>query len=228
MNKFTKVLALSAFGLTGIYASGVCTSTGGGVANGGQALVIYNSLSSGGDFNNITMSNGVTLAQDTLGTCTIGSITFSNFQVSGVGPFNLNTPFFFEAQIDPTAGIDFTYTNLNGADIELEFEVSPGVTVAILNNGTSTSVTENICSNNPGLPGTTCTSLLPGGTLNSNSLNPSVIGAVTPNSVDWVLKDITGGSDVNQVFGPEPMTMSLMGAGLLGLGLIGRKLRRRK
>jgi hypothetical protein len=221
MKKILMVAALGALSSMGLFAANTCSGPGAS----GTSLVIY-SQTTGGDVNGATISNNTLLTADSSGSCTVNGFTFSNFDVYGVGTFTPSTPFFLSAVIDGN-GIDFLYTNLGSSDIELEFEISPGITNMTLNDGSATSVTENICSNQPTLPGLTCTSVS-GGTFNVTSVNPTT--SVTVNggadSSVWVVKDITGGSDLNQTVAPEPMTMSLMGFGLLGLGIFGRRFRK--
>jgi hypothetical protein len=50
--------------------------------------------------------------------------------------------------------------------------------------------------------------------------------AVLPAGTDFVYKDVNGVSEFAQTVVPEPMTLSMMGIGLLGLGLLRRRARK--
>jgi hypothetical protein len=107
-------------------------------------------------------------------------------------------------------------------DIQMTFQITPGVGSVLLETGPGTSITELLCADPTG----------PGGSCASGALNVSVLFAtnggvsfslVDPAATDYVFKDIAGGSGFAQTFVPEPMTLSLMGAGLLAIGYFGRK-----
>ena len=172
----------------------------------------------------------------TIGSCTIGVLTFSNFDWSlasgSGGPVALSG-------LIPSNGLNFT-PNMNGAgDLHFTFSVSaaPGnvITAFLTNNGLGgTFVQEKVCSapfTNPQLNGTCAATTLANfgaasGVTTSGNLS-------TPQSTIWVWKDIFSDASghltsFDQSFSsttvtPEPMTLSMMGAGLLALGLVRRK-----
>ena len=169
--------------------------------------------------------------------CDLGGYTFSDWTLvlaSGF-PGTSNT---FIMNFGPGTGVsgglvtlDFSFTGLTpGQDIRLFYSISPGIlgmTLGVSGNG-SANVGETICSasNQTGLtcpPGTTLANF--GATANS-----LVTASVTFAAKDWVGKDITAGSaanstlsEISQSIIPEPMTLTLFGAGLLGLGALGRR-----
>lgn len=230
MKRIMVAIALGALSSSAIFAVGACT--GPNTTNGGNTLTIYDSMPSGGDINNVVISNGTLLPVDTIGTCVVAGSTFSNFQVdAGVG-FANNTPFNLGLTVT-TNQATFQYTNLGTGEIELFFQVSPGITFLTLDNGTSTTITENVCSasiTSPP-PNTTCQSGTQLAQLMTNGQGNSTDGPVSIGSVttDFIVKDITGGGSNTDNFGssgvPEPMSLSLMGIGLLGIGLLGRRAR---
>lgn len=202
---------------------GFATSTCSGPGLNGSALNVYSSSSAGGDVNNAVIANGTVLSPDTVGSCAIDGSVFSNFQVIGATGFSGTIP--FNLTIAPIGdGLEFHYTNLGVGDMELFYTISPGITSMTL-GATGASITENICSA-PTLG--TSTSCSEGDFLGTLQVNGTTITEATikldSSEVDYVAKDITGGSDNFQIISgvetPEPMSLSLMGAGLLGLGLL--------
>jgi hypothetical protein len=164
--------------------------------------------------------------------CSIGSYTFSNFYVFGQ---TINTPFVsgvngfnFSVSNPGTGVLELDYSNIGTSDIQVSFQISPGV-VGMTLKGVTSQVTEVICatpaSNSAANNNAGCSPAI-----NSSPLFVTVGGsafsAVTAANKDYVFKDILGGSENQQVLTPEPVTFSLMGVGLLGLGLIGRRIRK--
>jgi hypothetical protein len=170
---------------------------------------------------------GMTSVSDTGFSCTEGIYTFSNFQLFGdtvpttVSNFSLS----LGPATNAAAGVlGFGYTDLdtNGDDFLVTFQIMPGVGSIVLNSG-ATSVTETICSV------ATSPSTCPGVVLNKSPLSgnnttmPTASSLVTIAGTDFVVDDITGGSNITNNIVPEPVTFSLMGLGLLAIGLAGRK-----
>jgi hypothetical protein len=170
------------------------------------------------------------------GTCSMEGYTFSNFDVYSQSGFATGNTLSLTVTIDSggTEGLLAIAYGVNPGDpidVVVTYEITPGVTQMELENGSASSVTENICSALGGTYGenTTCASaadtLAP--QLNTYSSGPttdsvSVMAALE----DIVTKDVSGGSEIYQFVAPEPMTFSLMGIGLLGIGLVGRRFRK--
>jgi hypothetical protein len=139
-------------------------------------------------------------------------------------------------QTTSSDGIEFnpnlSYVGGVSSDLELEFQVvGPVNGVSLSFNGTGTGfVNEVVCTTFMSLgfcgsDGNTGTLLA---TLNVTSGNQTESAIFAGQSEVWIYKDINSGnapfSEVSQAYStPEPMTLSLMGAGLLGLGLLGRR-----
>ena len=176
--------------------------------------------------------------------CTIGTETFSNFTVSTTG------------QLMPTiVGLATAGTGMFGSDADLEFQFSAvftspsdigdllinyevtgglyGVDAVIQGVGTGTvSMLETVCS--VAFVGPAC----PVGATTYSMTVTSTNGATATNAIQFadlgtafIKKDISfNGASTSEIQNsqlvPEPMTFSLMGAGLLGLGLLGRRLRK--
>lgn len=157
--------------------------------------------------------------------CTVfgGSTTFNNFSLIANVGFPGNTAFSMGLTVLTNAAtgvLDFGYTLLTGGeDIRLNFSITPGtsgITLASLSSG----VTETICDSAGISMGACAGSVIGTGSVTAGHSTFIAVGA---SSVDWVTKDIAGGSEMLQAIAPEPMTLTLLGAGLLGLGALGRR-----
>ena len=178
----------------------------------------------------VSFGDGTTA--DLTGSCVIGGDTFSDFSITGN---NGVVPTTMSASVSTSGNtLIFGYTGISStADVYWQFEITGSPIIDIILQGGSTSqVIETVCDST--FTGEGCNGNVLNITANSTSTNGSnVTVAIGPNSdcsegncTYWVNKDVTGGSGFNQTIVPEPMTMSLMGIGLLGLGLA-RRLRRK-
>lgn len=165
--------------------------------------------------------------------CNIDGLDFSNFMVYvGTG--------FPSPGSELNVGVDFTSSGgevtvafnesiTAGDDLEVEFAIKPGVSsdlLAVGSGGTNEGVNETVCSVEVAFT-SSCTAS--GGTILGSGSAPaggSDLITITPNSVDYVSKDVDGVSEFSQTVAPEPMSLSLMGLGLLGIGLVGRRIRK--
>ena len=174
------------------------------------------SLSSG------TFTNGDLLV-DNVDVCNAGAFTFTNFNVFANAGFTSPTSFDFTVYEQPN-GISFGFTNLGSKDILIAYTVTPGLSGMILSASTAT-VTESICSISYDITTHTDCTFNGGTPLGSGGITGggTTFISVSPNGSNFVVKDITGGSEVSQTVIPEPMTLSLVGLGLLGLGFSGRR-----
>ena len=214
MKKILQIAALTAITSIGAFADGVCVSASGTITSNGLAPSVANSISGGGAI--CTLADGQ---------------EFSNFQEYAAGGFNGNNALL---QVSVSGNnLVFTTLGLATEDVNITFQtVNGGVGSAFLNTGPGDVVTEFICGAAFTEPGETCN----GGNLitsnpnflMSSSGNPSggQFATVAFAATDFFLKDDSGGSGFTEGFAPEPMSMSLMGLGLLGIGLAARKFRK--
>ncbi|SRR5579884_2657104 len=212
------------FGLAGVAAAAPsCTNV----------TLLNQTVSNGDEFDNLQKFGGGTSTS-----CTFGSLTFSNFSLyvnTGYStPTNLTVTLSFAGAGTLSFGTNMSYAN--GQDIDLQYLVTPGIAGMILTASSGGGgVNEGACStqqdfnNLTGTPGVlgTCAgvNLGQGSAASGGSVTIPFSGST---QVDWIYKDISGVSGFSQTVVPEPVTFSLMGAGLLGIGFLGRRLRRKK
>jgi hypothetical protein len=202
------ILCAGVSDITTIAASGGCTV-------GGSNLLFSNfSVSASAGFT----SAQVGLAPAGLGTTTLGADVDLAFQIGGLQGTGVAAAL---------GDIELLYTvqgGIAGVDITLQASpVSTGGIVTVTEVACTQAFVAGVCG------GTTLANytVISSGNVVSNSqlFIPPYGGEV------WIKKDIsydgaTTSELVNSQIIPEPMTFSLMGAGLLGLGLLGRRLRK--
>lgn len=162
--------------------------------------------------------------------CTLGPWDFSNFSVyvnTGYAtPSNLTVTLSF-------SGSTLTFgTNMSqalGDDIDLQYKITPGILGMVLSASVGGGVNEGVCSTQQDFGSVTATpgsfGVCHGITLGSGSVvgGSSTTIPIEGSATDWVFKDVNGVSGFSQFIIPEPASFSLLGAGLIGLGLLQRR-----
>lgn len=170
----------------------------------------------------------------TISSCQLGSLTFSDFGVNS-SPSGV------------TIALSSVGTGVSGDEVDLGFQMTEPIGVRpidtilsyavtgtligvdVSQNGVDTSIQETVCS--APFSGGIC----PSGDVLANYSNPPTpngteVFLTSPVTTAYILKDIqepsqdsTISSFVNSQVVPEPMTFSLIGMGLLGIGVMGRR-----
>lgn len=168
----------------------------------------------------------------TVNTCAldVGGYTLSNFQADPVAGFNGTsmTPLTITDTVNGGI-VTFGISQSVGQDVQFMYTIIPGVTTLTLGAPIGPGgVNEGVCGVPTSLPNGSCSSSLGSGTASNGELTTFAVASA---SEDYIFKDVNGVSEFEQIISnvaevPEPMTFSLMGVGLLGLGLFGRRLRK--
>ncbi len=194
-------------------------------AFGASCVNIVENLSAGQSFTDSTQS------------CTIGSVTFSDFTVYASAGYP-SSPGTSAADLTVSVSgneLDFGTSNLgSGAsaeDLVIYFQAVPGSVDSVTLIGSGQNVNETVCGVAFTIGSQTCAAPLNSTPLAVNSTTLSSTSVVTTATTQYFMKDDGGNSGLTQSYlfvssVPEPMSFSLVGVGLLGLGMARRRIRR--
>lgn len=178
--------------------------------------------------------------------CSVGSLTFSNFEVHSLNPSNMTVGMSISA---PAGAVDLDFQIAGFVatfpapppDLRITYQVAgPSTGVNNTFNAATPGVTiiETVCdSKGITLGGGSCLGATLGQIINNSFSGTQTLTFASLQTDIYIIKDITGSYfGTNNTIGisdftnssetspvPEPVTLSMMGAGLLGLGLISRR-----